>query len=68
MGDRVFSMTQDDELAIAIPPSYLEDLVNGLSEAGKAIGARYPVTFYQNFEPLLLKPWQEIAKKLKLFD
>lgn len=68
MGDRVFSMTQDDELALAIPSSYLSTLIDGLSEAGKAIGARYPVTFYQNFEPVFPKPYQEIAKKLKLFE
>ncbi|MEJ5300506.1 MAG: DUF169 domain-containing protein [Thermodesulforhabdaceae bacterium] len=68
MGDRIFSMTQDDELALSIPPTFLSDLVTGLVEAGKPIGARYPVTFYQNFEPLFPKPYQEMAKKLGLFS
>lgn len=67
MGDRIFSMTQDDELAISLPASFLPDLIKGLSEAGKPIGARYPVTFYQNFEPLFPKPYQEVAERLKLF-
>jgi uncharacterized protein (DUF169 family) len=67
MGDRIFSMTQDDELAISFPPSYIPDLIKGLAEAGKPIGARYPVTFYQNFEPVFPKPYQDVAERLKLF-
>jgi len=68
MGDRIFSMTQDDELALTFPANLLPDLMTGLSEAGKPIGARYPVTFYQNFEPIFPKPYQEMAKKLGLFS
>ncbi|MGC8720754.1 MAG: DUF169 domain-containing protein [Thermodesulforhabdaceae bacterium] len=67
MGDRIFSMTQDDELAISLPVSYMPDLIKGLHDAGKPIGARYPVTFYQNFEPVFPKQYQEVAERLKLF-
>jgi hypothetical protein len=34
-----------------------------LDEAGKKIGARYPITFYQNFQPEFPKPYQDRAKK-----
>lgn len=67
MGDRIFSMTQDDEMVFSIPGSLLGDLVEGLKSAGKKIGARYPVTFYQNFEPEFPKPYKALAKELGLF-
>lgn len=67
MGDRIFSMTQDDELVVALPTRLLPTLVKGLSDAGRPIGARYPVTFYQNFEPEFPAPYQELAERLKLF-
>jgi len=44
-------MTQDDEMVLSVPGSILTELVRGLEESGKKIGARYPVTFYQNFQP-----------------
>jgi uncharacterized protein (DUF169 family) len=50
-GDRIFSMTQDDEMVFALPGKDLETLVTGLKSAGKKVGARYPITFYQNFQP-----------------
>jgi uncharacterized protein (DUF169 family) len=67
MGDRIFSMTQDDELVFALPGVLLGDLVEGLRESGKKIGARYPVTFYQNFQPEFPRPYQELGKSLGLF-
>ena len=68
MGDRIFSMTQDDEMVFSIPGQLLEGLVEGMNEAGKKIGARYPVTPYQNFEPEFPKPYKELAGKLGLFE
>jgi hypothetical protein len=35
----------------------------GLKEAGKKIGARYPITFYQNFSPGFPPAYEERAKK-----
>ncbi len=64
MGDRIFSMTQDDEMVFSIPGMLLENLVNGLKNAGKKIGARYPVTFYQNFQPEFPKPYQVLGDAL----
>ncbi|MGQ9689587.1 MAG: DUF169 domain-containing protein [Desulfobaccales bacterium] len=63
MGDRIFSMTQDDELVVSFPTHLLEGVLRGLMAAGKKIGARYPITFYQNFQPEFPKPYQERAKK-----
>lgn len=63
MGDRIFSMTQDDELVVSFPARLLESILKGLAEAAKKIGARYPVTFYQNFQPEFPKPYKDRAKK-----
>lgn len=63
MGDRIFSMTQDDELVVSFPARFLPGVLKGIVEAGKKIGARYPITFYQNFQPEFPKPYQERAKK-----
>jgi uncharacterized protein (DUF169 family) len=62
-GDRIFSMTQDDELVLSFPARMLYGLINGLKEAGKKIGARYPITFYQNFTPEFPPPYKERAEK-----
>jgi uncharacterized protein (DUF169 family) len=67
MGDRIFSMTQDDEMVLSIPGKQLEGLVEGLKVAGNKIGARYPVTFYQNFQPEFPKPHKILGKELGLF-
>ncbi|MBW1982198.1 MAG: DUF169 domain-containing protein [Deltaproteobacteria bacterium] len=67
MGDRIFSMTQDDEMVFSIPGRDLSDLLEGLQQAGNKIGARYPVTFYQNFEPVFPKQYKELAQQLELF-
>ncbi len=67
MGDRIFSMTQDDEMVFSIPGTLLEKLAEGLEKAGQKIGARYPVTSYQNFEPEFPKPYKALGEKLGLF-
>lgn len=63
-GDRIFSMTQDDEMVFALPASGLEALIEGLKEAGKKIGARYPITFYQNYQPEFPKPYKVAGEEL----
>ena len=62
-GDRIFSMTQDDELVLSFPGKYLEGLLLGLKEAARKIGARYPITVYQNFTPAFPAPYLERARK-----
>jgi uncharacterized protein (DUF169 family) len=63
MGDRIFSMTQDDEMVASFPASLLDAVLNGLQEAGRKIGARYPITVYQNFTPAFPPMYEERAKK-----
>ena len=63
-GERIFAATQDDEMALAFPIKCLTDLVKGLKEAAKAVGARYPVPPYQNFQPELPNAHKKLGKKL----
>lgn len=63
-GDRIFSMTQDDEMVFALPASGVEQLIEGLKEAGKKIGARYPISFYQNYQPEFPKPYKTAGEEL----
>jgi uncharacterized protein (DUF169 family) len=63
-GDRIFSMTQDDEMVFGLPASGISSLCEGLKSAGKQIGARYPITFYQNFQPEFPKYYKTLGKEL----
>ncbi len=63
-GERIFAGTQDDEMTFAVPMRLLPEVVRGLKEAGKAIGARYPVTPYQNFEPEFPKSYKVLGKEI----
>lgn len=66
-GDRIFSMTQDDEMVFSFPGAFLDKLVQGLQEAGKRLGARYPVPFYQNFQPEFPKIYKTIGDEVGAF-
>ncbi|MEW6137006.1 MAG: DUF169 domain-containing protein [Thermodesulfobacteriota bacterium] len=66
-GDRIFSMTQDEELVLSFPGSALERMVSGLKEAGKKLGARYPITFYQNFQPEFPKIYKQVGEEVGAF-
>ncbi|MDR3568107.1 MAG: DUF169 domain-containing protein [Syntrophobacteraceae bacterium] len=63
-GERIFAGTQDDEMTFALPGGLLPEVAKGLKEAGKAIGARYPVTPYQNFEPEFPKSYKVLGKEI----
>jgi uncharacterized protein (DUF169 family) len=63
-GDRIFSMTADDEMIFAMPYSFLDKFILGLKESGKKAGARYPISYYQNFQPEFPPHYKELAKKL----
>ena len=63
-GERIFAATQDDEMAFAIPAKDFLELTKGLGEVGRAIGARYPMTPYQNFEPDFPKHYKEVGKEV----
>lgn len=66
-GERIFAGTQDDELTFALPGAAMNELVKGLKEVGKVIGARYPVPPYQNFQPELPKPHVDLGKEVGVF-
>jgi uncharacterized protein (DUF169 family) len=63
-GDRIFSMTGDDEMIFAMPFSFLDRFLRGLEESGKKAGARYPISVYQNFQPEFPKHYEDLAHKL----
>jgi uncharacterized protein (DUF169 family) len=62
-GDRVFSMTQDDEIVFSIPGKFLTELVQALQEAGKKVGASYPVPVFLNFQPEFPKQFKDLGKE-----
>jgi len=62
-GDRVFSMTGDDEMIFAMPYSFMDRFILGLKESGKKAGVRYPITYYQNFQPEFPPQYQELGRK-----
>ena len=67
-GDRIFSMTGDDEMIFAMPYGFVERFILGLKESGNKTGARYPITYYQNFQPEFPPHYQALAKKLRIQD
>jgi len=62
-GDRIFSMTGDDEMIFAMPFSFLEGFIEGLKKSGRKAGARYPITHYQNFQPEFPPHYKSLGKK-----
>jgi uncharacterized protein (DUF169 family) len=67
-GDRIFSMTSDDEMIFAFPGAFLDRLITGLKECGNKAGARYPITHYLNFQPEYPKHYQDLARKLGVIE
>ncbi len=67
LGDRIFSMTQDDELVLSIPGELLLPMYESLNVVGKKVGLRYPVPGYLNYQPEFPPIYKEMAEKLKLF-
>jgi uncharacterized protein (DUF169 family) len=63
-GDRVFSLTQDDEMVFSFPGTALPDLVGDLREAGKKVGASYPIPVFLNFQPEFPPLFKQMGKEL----
>ncbi len=57
-GDRIFGMTQDYEMAFLIPPSKVDNLIDGLLKTHKG-GIRYPITSFFNFEATFPPAYQK---------
>jgi uncharacterized protein (DUF169 family) len=60
-GDRIFGMTQDYEMAFFIPPSKVDNLLDGLLKTHKA-GVRYPITSFFDFEGTFPPSYREQMK------
>ncbi|MBI4294932.1 MAG: DUF169 domain-containing protein [Chloroflexi bacterium] len=63
-GDRVFGLTQDDEMAFALPPSKMETVVHGLEAGHKSGLQRYPILAYLWFQPQMPPAYQKLMKFL----
>ncbi len=63
-GDRIFGMTQDDEMTFTIPSSKIDAVLEGLAETHK-VGIRYPITSLFNIEPTFPPSYQEQMKVWK---
>jgi hypothetical protein len=63
-GERIFAGTQDDEMAFVFPANSLMGLVKGLKEVGRAMGVRYPVTPYQNYQPDFPKAHKNLGREV----
>jgi len=63
-GDRYFALTQDHELAFAMPMSKAESTISGL-EIGQKSGHRYPTPSYLMFEGQLPPAYDKLLELLK---
>lgn len=64
-GDRVFGLTQDDEVAFTLPPSKVETLLQGLEAGHKSGVQRYPIPVYLRFQAQMPIAYQKLMEFLK---
>ncbi|MEW5914531.1 MAG: DUF169 domain-containing protein [Thermodesulfobacteriota bacterium] len=62
-GDRIFALTQDDEMVFAIPAGKMEGVLAGLKETHR-YGMRYPVSSYLRFSPELPDTYKDLLATL----
>ena len=60
-GDRIFGMTQDDEMSFVVPALKIDTVLDGLAKTHKG-GIRYPITSFYNFEATFPPSYQELMK------
>jgi uncharacterized protein (DUF169 family) len=63
-GDRIFAMTGDDELAFTAPARLIDQIIEGLRMSGRQVGVRYPIPFYQGFEPRFPPVYERLFKEI----
>jgi uncharacterized protein (DUF169 family) len=63
-GDRIFGLTQDDEMAFSIPAARVDEVLEGLRASHKA-GVRYPIPAYTQYEPHMPAKYRDLQK---MFD
>jgi uncharacterized protein (DUF169 family) len=62
-GDRVFGLTEDDEMIFAMPARYAEKVVEGLKGTHQG-GIRYPITKYMRFTPTYPGQYEKLREAL----
>ena len=62
-GDRVFGLTEDDEMVFAMPAGAAEEIVSGLRGTHQA-GIRYPITKYMRFTPSYPSQYEQLRAAL----
>lgn len=61
-GDRIFGLTQDDEMALSIPAVRLAEVLDGLRASHQA-GLRYPIPAYSQFEPRMPSKYRQLSQQ-----
>ena len=67
-GDRIFALTQDDEMVFTMPMSKVELTLSSLEESHKKGEARYPTISYLLFEPELPATFHRLMENLEKGD
>lgn len=62
-GERMLAGTDDSEMCLSIPASYLESIVDGLEKTQKK-GIRYPMQGYLIYEAPVIPPMKALEEKL----
>ena len=62
-GDRIFALTQDDEMCFTIPLARAQDMLTGLAETHK-YGLRYPTSSYLRFQPEMPGAYRDLLEQL----
>ncbi|MFC1904953.1 DUF169 domain-containing protein [Chloroflexota bacterium] len=63
-GDRIWGLTQDDEMVFSIPIGQAESVANGL-EATHKMGWRYPIPSFIRFTPQQPPPLRKLMETLR---
>ena len=62
-GDRIFGLTEDDEMIFAMPMSMADEVVHGLKST-HAAGIRYPVPKFMRFQPQYPPQYEQLRDAL----
>lgn len=63
IGERLFAMTNDHEMAFYVPADQVDDLIRGIKNEHDMGTARYPIPFYQFFTPQFPKRYVDFLKE-----
>jgi uncharacterized protein (DUF169 family) len=63
-GERIFGLTQDDEMAFVIPNKKIEEMITSLRETYEG-GQRFPIPSYGQFTPQLPSDYMRLLKTIR---